>query len=82
MDTNFSGINRSFCRNSSGAIFVGDLSDISTVEICAEWKTQVEDIIEGGPIPMFLCGNKVDLISDLEAQGRVLHELQTQQGLE
>lgn len=70
MDTNFSGINRSFCRNSSGAIFVGDLSDTNTVEICAEWKAQVEDIIEGTPIPMFLCGNKVDLINDMERDGR------------
>ncbi len=31
---------------------------------------------------MFLCGNKVDLISDLESKGRDLHELQTQEGLE
>lgn len=45
MDTNFSGINRSFCKNSSGAIFVGDLSEPATIEITAEWKAQVEDII-------------------------------------
>ena len=38
MDTNCSGINKSFCRNSSGAIFVGDLSDPATIEICSEWK--------------------------------------------
>jgi hypothetical protein len=31
---------------------------------------------------MFLCGNKLDLISDLEAKGRELHELQTYEGLE
>lgn len=38
MDTNFAGINKSFCRNSSGAIFVGDLTDTPTIEILAEWK--------------------------------------------
>jgi len=27
MDTNFAGINRSFCRNASGAILVGDITD-------------------------------------------------------
>jgi len=64
MDTNFAGINRSFCRNSSGAIFVGDLSDTSTIEICSEWKAQVEEIIAGNdsPIPMILCANKCDLL--------------------
>jgi len=70
MDTNFSGINRAFCRNSSGAIFVGDLSDTKSIEICAEWKAQVEDIIEGTPIPTFLCGNKVDLINEMERDNR------------
>ena len=78
MDTNFSGINRSFCRNSSGAIFVGDLNDPTSIEICAEWKAQVEDILEGdSPIPMFLCGNKVDLIDEMEAEGKHLDDLQT-----
>jgi len=76
MDTNFSGINRSFCRNSSGAIFVGDLSDPRSIEICAEWKMQVEDILEGdSPIPMFLCGNKVDIINQMEESGQRLDDL-------
>jgi Ras-related protein Rab-7A len=83
MDTNFSGINRSFCRNSSGAIFVGDLSDPRSIEICAEWKMQVEDILEGdSPIPMFLCGNKVDIINQMEESNQRLDDLQTQEGLE
>ncbi len=62
MDTNFSGINKSFCRNSSGAIFVGDLSDPATIEICAQWKETVEEIVDGTPVPMILCANKYDLI--------------------
>lgn len=38
MDTNFSGINRSFCRNAGGAVFVGDLTEPSSIEVLAEWK--------------------------------------------
>jgi len=65
MDTNFSGINRSFCRNAGGAIFVGDLTEPGSIEVCADWKTQVEGIIEGSPIPMILCANKLDLIEEI-----------------
>ena len=76
MDTNFSGINRSFCRNSSGAIFVGDLTQVDTIEICAEWKNQVEEVLTGdAPIPMFLCGNKVDLLKEIEESGQDLDPL-------
>ena len=64
MDTNFSGINRSFCRNAGGAIFVGDLTEPKSIEMLAEWKTQVEDIIEGAPIPMILSANKLDLLEE------------------
>ena len=66
MDTNFSGINRSFCRNAGGAIFVGDLTEPSSIEVLAEWKQQVEEIIEGSPIPMILCANKLDLLEEME----------------
>jgi predicted Zn-dependent peptidase len=60
MDTNFAGINRSFCRNASGAILVGDITDASTIEATAEWKEQVEEIIAAhdSPIPMILAVNK------------------------
>ena len=76
MDTNFAGINRSFCKNSSGAIFVGDLTDVRSIEVCADWKSQVEDVlVNDTPIPMFLCGNKLDLIQDEEAAGETLDPL-------
>lgn len=81
MDTNFSGINRSFCRNSAGAILVGDLTDTASIEVCAEWKAQVEDVLDGNAIPMFLCGNKLDLIYEKESQGHELNDLQTDEGL-
>ncbi len=38
MDTTFAGINRSFCRNASGAILIGDITDAATIEATAEWK--------------------------------------------
>jgi small GTP-binding protein len=83
MDTNFSGINRSFCRNAGGAIFVGDLTEPRSIEMLAEWKTQVEDIIEGAPIPMILCANKLDLLEEQQENGQVeFEDLQTQEGLE
>ena len=69
MDTNFSGINRSFCRNAGGAIFVGDLTEPQSIEVLSEWKQQVEEIIEGPPIPMILCANKLDLLEEMEESG-------------
>ena len=64
MDTTFAGINRSFCRNASGAILVGDITDAASIEATAEWKTQVEEIVavNATPIPMILALNKYDLI--------------------
>ena len=38
MDTNFAGMNKSFCRNASGAILVGDINDIDSIEATAKWK--------------------------------------------
>lgn len=66
MDTTFAGINRSFCRNASGAILVGDITDPASIEATAEWKQQVEEIVavNDSPIPMILALNKVDLIED------------------
>ena len=62
MDTNFASINKQFCRSASGAIFVGDLTDPGSIEQCADWKAQVENLVEGTPIPMILAGNKCDVI--------------------
>lgn len=45
MDTNFANINKNFCRNAQGAIFVGDLTDPASIEACAEWKLQVELLV-------------------------------------
>jgi GTPase SAR1 family protein len=65
MDTSIAAVNRQFCRNSSGAIFVGDINELSTIESCAEWKNQVEEIMDSNDqIPMLLCGNKCDLLGD------------------
>jgi small GTP-binding protein len=75
MDTNFSGINRSFCRNAGGAVFVGDLTEPASLEILAEWKQQVEEIVEGNPIPMILCANKCDVLEEMEQEGKTDFEV-------
>lgn len=76
MDTNFAGINRSFCRNASGAILVGDITDQASIEATAEWKEQVEEIISAhdSPIPMILAVNKADLCREKEERGLELEE--------
>ena len=66
MDTNFAGMNKSFCRNASGAILVGDITDIDSIEATAKWKEEVENIVSlsDSPIPMVLALNKYDLLTD------------------
>jgi hypothetical protein len=45
MDTNYNGINRSFCRNASGAILAGDIEDGKSIDDLAKWKAEVDDIV-------------------------------------
>ncbi len=79
MDTTFAGINRSFCRNASGAILVGDITDAASIEATAEWRQQVEEIVavNDSPIPMILAINKLDLIEEKEENGEELEDFQT-----
>jgi small GTP-binding protein len=76
MDTNFAGINRSFCRNASGAILVGDITDENSILATAKMKEQVDEIIavDDTPIPMILAINKVDLCEVKEECGLELEE--------
>ena len=64
MDTNFAGLNKQFCRHASGAILVGDITDLESIEACARWKETVEEIValNDSPIPMVLAVNKSDLL--------------------
>jgi GTPase SAR1 family protein len=67
MDTSFAAINRSFCRNASGAILVSDINDPKSLEDAASWKEEVDQVVSGAngsPIPMVLAVNKVDTIKD------------------
>jgi small GTP-binding protein len=81
MDTNFAGMNKSFCRNASGAILVGDINDIDSIEATAKWKEQVEEIVavNDSPIPMVLAVNKFDTVADKEARGLPLENHQTKE---
>ena len=76
MDTTFAGVNRSFCRNASGAILVGDITNPETIEATAEWKTQVEEVVavNDSNIPMILALNKYDLIKGAEDAGEELED--------
>ena len=84
MDTTFAGINRSFCRNASGAILVGDITDQGSIESTAEWKNQVEEIVavNDSPIPMILAVNKYDIIEEAENSGQQIEDFQRQESLE
>lgn len=64
MDTNYNGINRSFCRNAAGAILAADITDGKSLDDLARWKQEVDDIVasSGTPIPMVLVVNKYDLV--------------------
>ena len=79
MDTNYNGINRSFCRNASGAILAADITDSKSLSDLARWKQEVDDIVatSGTPIPMVLVLNKYDLVSSYEEQGEEFEEFQT-----
>lgn len=79
MDTNFSAINKAFCRNCQGAIFVCDITDLKSIEMCKEWKNEVEQVMDPQGLlkqPMILCANK----SDLEVESP--DTLQTREGLQ
>ena len=73
MDTNFAAINRSFCRNASGALLVSDITDMCSLEDAGRWKEQVDQVVamHGEPIPMVLAVNKVDLVLDKEERGEM-----------
>ena len=81
MDTNYNGINRSFCRNASGAILVADITDCKSLDDLARWKQEVDDIVAtcGTPIPMVLAMNKYDLLQEQEQEGERLEDFQTQE---
>ena len=81
MDTSFAAINRSFCRNASGAILVSDITDAKSLEDAASWKEEVDQVVasNGSPIPMVLASNKLDLLSGDEEE---LYEYQQQEFLD
>ena len=74
-------MNKYFCMNASGAILVGDINDIDSIEATAKWKEQVEEIValNDSPIPMVLAVNKFDTVADKEARGLPLENHQTKE---
>ena len=81
MDTSYKGLNRNFCREAQGVIMVADITSIQSIEDTAQWKQEVDEIVSvnGHPIPIVLCLNKVDTIEDTDESQ--LDYLQTEEGI-
>ena len=81
MDTSYKGLNRNFCREAQGVIMVADISSLQSIEDTAQWKQEVDEIISvnGQPIPIVLCLNKVDKIEAVDDSN--LDYLQTENGI-
>ena len=80
MDTSYMALNRRFCRDASGVIMVADITNEASIEDTARWKQEVDEIVSSNdsPIPIVLCLNKFDLITE----GKESSELQTQEGIQ
>ena len=80
MDTSYKGLNRNFCREAQGVIMVADIGNMQSIEDTAQWKQEVDEIVSSNdsPIPIVLCLNKFDLITE----GKESSELQTQEGIQ
>lgn len=68
MDTSYKGLNRNFCREAQGVIMVADIENLQSIEDTAQWKQEVDEIVSvnGQPIPIVLCANKVDAIEQVD----------------
>ena len=85
------GINKLFCKGASGALVLADITDVSSIENTANWKSKVNEFVsqyqrefdqedgqeEPEGIPMILVLNKYDLVEDLAEQGHALEEFMT-----
>ena len=82
MDTSYKGLNRNFCREAQGVIMVADINNMQSIEDTAMWKTEVDEMlaINGRPIPIVLCINKVDTVDTNDESN--LDQLQTEQGIQ
>ena len=80
MDTSYMALNRRFCRDASGVIMVGDITNPESIEDTSRWKQEVDDIVStvDSPIPIVLCANKLDRLTENDQ----LEEYQTQEGLD
>jgi len=68
MDTSYKGLNRNFCREAQGVIMVADIASLQSIEDTAQWKQEVDErvSVNGSPIPIVLCVNKVDRLENME----------------
>lgn len=60
------GISKLYCRDANGALVVNDVTREKSLEQACLWKTSVDENVcmeDGSPIPMVLCANKADLLT-------------------
>lgn len=60
------GISKLYCRDANGALVVNDVTREKSLEQAYLWKASVDENVcmeDGTPIPMVLCANKADLLT-------------------
>jgi small GTP-binding protein len=63
----FHSMSRLYVRGAFGCIIVADITNEESLKSALKWKSIVEenaDLVDGKPIPIVLCQNKKDLVSD------------------
>ena len=44
MDTSYKSMNRNLCREAQGVIMLADITDIQSIEDCAQWKQEIDEL--------------------------------------
>lgn len=77
------GISRLYCRDAHGALVVSDVTKPETIAKTAKWKSQVDEYVrapDGTSIPMVLCLNKYDLVSEDSVPADRLEQCKNEHG--
>ena len=45
MDTSYKGMNRNLCREAQGVLMLADITDIQSIEDCAQWKQEIDELM-------------------------------------
>ena len=59
----FKFLQEKFLKGSQGILFVYDVNRVESLESAIDWFYEVEKVVKS-PIPVFVLGNKIDIISE------------------